>query len=338
MFRKIMNRIKKEKIVDIKENIVEVKENDKNNQTVTSSYEEIKNASNYLVELVNESLYKNSKNNTEFNLEILKIVEDLNKQMEMFEDQNHMASHILKDNESVLKATFQIEESIQLSEEMIIRGNKTVNNLKEDIMGIANNISSLNGNFTELNHKISSIHQFTDIIHRISSQTNLLALNASIEAARAGEAGRGFQVVANEVRKLADETALASVQIENTVNDIHIETEHLSKHIEENVLKMNSLNEASKETFKVFDNVQQSNHQTIGDMKDIERLIDSNYAKLNTMMESLNTLKSTSDENVQKIKKSIAISKQSSIHINDMVSYMIQLEDILKDLYMDQNM
>jgi methyl-accepting chemotaxis protein len=331
MLKKIINSIRKKKTVDIKRK-------DDNTQEHPSSYEEIKDALRYLIELVNESLYKNSKNNTEFNLEILKIIKELNKQMGMFENQDHMASNIIEDNKMVLKATFQIEESIKLSEEMIIRGNKTVNNLKEDITGIATNISSLNSDFKELNHKISSIHQFTDVINRISSQTNLLALNASIEAARAGEAGRGFEVVANEVRKLADETAIASVQIENTVKDIYIETDNLSKHIEKNVLKMNSLNEASKETFRVFDNVQQSNHQTIQEMKDIEELIDSNYSKLNTMMESLNDLKKTSAENVKKIKKSMAISKQSSTHINDMVSYMIQLEDIIEDRFIAQKM
>ncbi|MCT4598343.1 MAG: methyl-accepting chemotaxis protein [Vallitalea sp.] len=294
---------------------------------------EIKDASKYLVELVNESLYKNSKNNTEFNLEIINIVEELNRQMEMFDEQDYMTSNIIEDNKNVLKATCQIEESIQHSEEMIIRGNETVSNLKEDIVGIADNIGSLNSEFIELNNKISSIHQFTDIINRISSQTNLLALNASIEAARAGEAGRGFKVVANEVRKLADETTMASEQIEKTIKDIQKETESLSNNIKENVNKMNSLNNVSKETFKVFDNVQKSNHQTIQEMKDIEGLINSNYTKLNTMIESLNELKNTSDKNVHKIKKSIAISKQSSTHINDMVSYIIQLEDIIEDIF-----
>jgi methyl-accepting chemotaxis protein len=333
MIKKIINKMKKKKVIH-----TDIKINDENVKVDTSSYEEIKNASKYLVELVNESLYNNSKNNTQFNLEIIKIIEDLNKQMEMFEYQDEMTSNIIKDNENVLKATYQIEESIKLSEDMIIRGNETVNNLKEDIISIATNISSLDKDFKELNNKISSIHQFTDIINRISSQTNLLALNAYIEAARAGEAGRGFEVVANEVRKLADETTVASVQIENTVKDIHVETEKLSDHIKENVVRMNTLNEASKETFEVFNNVQKSNNKTIQEMKDIESLIDSNYSKLNNMMEALNDLRHTSSTNVSKIKNSIVISKQSTIHINDMVAYIIQLEDIIEDMYTDESM
>ncbi|MCM1988788.1 methyl-accepting chemotaxis protein [Oceanirhabdus seepicola] len=325
MFKKIFNRRKNKEIVDVKENGEE-------EGKVASSHKEIRAASKYLVKILNESLYNNSKNNTEFNLEILRIVEDLNRQMEMFEEQDTMTSNIIKDNEEVLKVTFKIEESIKTSEDVIVRGNETVDDLKQDIIGIANNISDLNSDFEELNNKISSINKFTDIINQISSQTNLLALNASIEAARAGDAGRGFAVVAEEVRKLAEETATASVQIENTVKDINVETNNLTKQMEQNVLKMNSLNKASEETFKAFENVKKSNDETLKEMKDIETLIHSNYSKLNVMMESLNKLNSTSEENVIEIKKAIDISKESSIHINDMVSYMIQLEDIIEDV------
>jgi len=104
------------------------------------------------------------------------------------------------------------ESSEQLSENIAV-----VNQLNDSVNNASEKIKSLE-------QKASEIQSITDVIDGISSQTNLLALNAAIEAARAGEQGRGFAVVADEVRALAAKTADATNQIGEMLNQISNET------------------------------------------------------------------------------------------------------------------
>jgi Methyl-accepting chemotaxis protein len=85
----------------------------------------------------------------------------------------------------------------------------------EDATNITNDI------INEVKHKSNEINIITDTINQIAEQTNLLALNAAIEAARAGEAGRGFSVVAEEIRKLAEKSQHATKDIANLINSMN---------------------------------------------------------------------------------------------------------------------
>jgi methyl-accepting chemotaxis protein WspA len=79
---------------------------------------------------------------------------------------------------------------------------------------------SINAKLTVLNEKAGNINQVVTTISKVADQTNLLSLNAAIEAEKAGEYGRGFAVVATEIRRLADQTGVATYDIEQMVKEI----------------------------------------------------------------------------------------------------------------------
>ncbi|MFA0708022.1 methyl-accepting chemotaxis protein [Vibrio sp. 10N.222.48.A3] len=161
----------------------------------------------------------------------------------------------------VAAKTQQTASSAKIADEQSQQGLSTVQQSYESIETLASEINGLAEKITHLHESSNNINSVIDVIKSVAEQTNLLALNAAIEAARAGEQGRGFAVVADEVRALASRTQASTQQIEQALTRLL----SVNKNVEESMNKTKgTCDETFNNTEKVGSSLNELTSQVTG--------------------------------------------------------------------------
>jgi methyl-accepting chemotaxis protein WspA len=123
-------------------------------------------------------------------------------------------------SKELVKTMDEVSSVAEQSALLAGNGQHGLSQMEETMRRVVDAAGSINTKLSVLNEKASNISQVVTTITKVADQTNLLSLNAAIEAEKAGEHGRGFSVVATEIRRLADQTAVATYDIEQMVKEI----------------------------------------------------------------------------------------------------------------------
>lgn len=268
---------------------------------------------------------------------------------EMNEDILEIGRNIEKENNAVNACHDQMEELSQ----KIKKANGGISETMEGITAAKNSIDKgieameamtgqserttavtdqVRDEVINLGERLEEINDFVDSIANIADQTNLLSLNASIEAARAGEFGRGFSVVAEEIRKLADSASKTAQDIQREINEVTASAESAVGKVKEAQDIVNLQNKQVKNTVAVFDQMNEFMKHFIENMEMISRDMENMNNDRKKALSSIREINEISQNNIDFITNISASIEQQLAFATQLSEEAIVLQKNMEEL------
>jgi len=275
----------------------------------------------HTISIAKESSKENTSVSSELSSTTIAIGEDIQTTSHMILETNKMSQSVKKEIKKFLEKSISSQEAIEEAANVLEEANNNMKNMSDKIQSNTATEIELANQITQLNTDTDQVKGVLSIIADIADQTNLLALNAAIEAARAGEHGRGFAVVADEVRNLAERTQNSLTEINTTINIIIQATSKITEQMNINAKNMENLDSLSINTSK---NITQSSnlmYKVQNTSQNMVKEYDKTYLEINKIV-----------RRVEKINFNILGNAESIEEINTAASYLNTLTEKLNNV------
>ena len=211
--------------------------------------------------------------------------------------------------------------SSQKSSVQAVEGGQIINSAAVEMENIATTVNHVAEKIHGLEEYSKQIAGIANAIREIADQTNLLALNAAIEAARAGEQGRGFAVVADEVRKLAERTATATTEISGMIGKIEIGTQEAVNEIQLGVAKVNEGVGLARKAGESVSHIREAAEQAAHEVDDISHAIKEQSSAAHDIAERIENIAHGAEQN-------FIVSNETSKSAKQMADLSTKLDEL----------